>query len=1155
MIYTFDIGTCQLTDSIDIGSAVEAHNSIGLSYDHTRNIFYRGIRDTITNDKVYVRLDVNFETIDTLAIIADLDPLSAWHTIDNWNIFEMVCDDKLVVDESIMSEYWIIDLITGVVDIVPIPINGKQFCDIINCNGQYYGFEQVSGDIYLLNRDDFTDRVELVGNFGDVCEGLSLECIPRCGMSDILMRSRLCEIQYYDMSDFSLISSCYPDIPCIEANNTNFGSLGLEYTHQNRMYLDLDTTTLYCDNVNASITIPCDTESFSFDFLRMDFFETYYPLDSLNIHIQDKSGLSLDLFTSSNIIAQQHGDKDILFNMGVFDNQEFKDAVHNSEIRITNFDLVQNPIIVEFQSWECGIKSAIATLSIYLEQSSLAGSDQVLQFCPDVGTIDLNMFVPPASSGGRWEFGSPLYTISEDDELRYIVDGSSCPDTATYTIIVARPADTLVQLEHLCFEESIVFDGIYIEQSGMYTKLEHSVIGCDSLVTELIVSSSPPPRIEERDTLICYGEVFVYQGNSYSSPQIVSSEFKDQMNCDSLEILIDIKFSPEVIMDSIIHMICYGDSIEYNGRWFDTSGKYDFEEVDNLSQCISREVHLDVSVSETPRFELVEENICAGDTLAFGGNNYSESGTYYNYIHSTLGCDSIINELHLTVEPPTSFSETTAHICDGEIFEFYGSFYTASGEYEYAEQDTSGCLVFLEELTLIVSPPIFEIGETQKICIGDSISFANRYVQEAGIYYDTIQNNKGCDSLLYRLDLSLFPEPVDQVQTRTICEGDSLLFGDIHIYNPGIYTDTLKGTHGCDSLLFSLELSHHRSPILYDESMTICLGDTINFGGRVISDEGFYQDSVLDNTTGCLSAIYSLTLEVSPALVVIEVDTLLCFGEVFSIEGIEYNNSDRIEIHLKNSNDCDSLHMIFNLEVMPNPLEESAIITLCPGEELWINGELLELPITIVDTLMTNNSCDSLYKSISYKVSSSLLVSEVGETTYYGNIGDTIILDANFLHPNVQLEWSPSDLVINSSILGQLIVSDTASYSLLATNEGCDTTIYFTIEIDSLEVDSMHSDSVDFGLFIPNVIYLNSETGNDIFYVQTHPSDIRVYDMVIYDRWGNPVFEAIEIKTNEKRQGWDATLRNTPVDSGVFVYWIYDYLNEEPIVGTVTVLR
>jgi len=84
-------------------------------------------------------------------------------------------------------------------------------------------------------------------------------------------------------------------------------------------------------------------------------------------------------------------------------------------------------------------------------------------------------------------------------------------------------------------------------------------------------------------------------------------------------------------------------------------------------------------------------------------------------------------------------------------------------------------------------------------------------------------------------------------------------------------------------------------------------------------------------------------------------------------------------------------------------------------------------------------------------------------------------------------------------------------------------------------------------LFVPNVFSPNQDGQNDKFKARgTEPYE---YQMRIYDRWGNKVFE-----TESIAEGWDGTYRGKLMNSAVFVYYILS-AGEVVDKGNVTLLR
>ncbi|MES2286585.1 MAG: gliding motility-associated C-terminal domain-containing protein [Bacteroidota bacterium] len=88
-------------------------------------------------------------------------------------------------------------------------------------------------------------------------------------------------------------------------------------------------------------------------------------------------------------------------------------------------------------------------------------------------------------------------------------------------------------------------------------------------------------------------------------------------------------------------------------------------------------------------------------------------------------------------------------------------------------------------------------------------------------------------------------------------------------------------------------------------------------------------------------------------------------------------------------------------------------------------------------------------------------------------------------------------------------------------------------------------------LYIPNSFTPNDNKLNDLFYA--YGTSLRIFDLQIYDRWGELIF-----RTNDIKQGWDGKYKGKMVEGGVYVYTVScEWLSgvEAYRNGIVTVLR
>lgn len=152
-------------------------------------------------------------------------------------------------------------------------------------------------------------------------------------------------------------------------------------------------------------------------------------------------------------------------------------------------------------------------------------------------------------------------------------------------------------------------------------------------------------------------------------------------------------------------------------------------------------------------FPTLDLFFCYGDSILIGTKYRSEPGIYFDSTSSILGCDSI-SEINLIANQPSIASDTLS-ICLGDSILIYGDFKMIAGVYFDTLQNTSGCDSIIETNLSLIQPYI--IHDSLSVCFGDSIVLAGTFQNLSGIYIDTLQAFSGCDSILVQ-ELSILPE-------------------------------------------------------------------------------------------------------------------------------------------------------------------------------------------------------------------------------------------------------------------------------------------------------------------------------------------------------------------------------------------------------------
>jgi gliding motility-associated-like protein len=156
------------------------------------------------------------------------------------------------------------------------------------------------------------------------------------------------------------------------------------------------------------------------------------------------------------------------------------------------------------------------------------------------------------------------------------------------------------------------------------------------------------------------------------------------------------------------------------------------------------------------------------------------------------------------------------------------------------------------------------------LCEGDSFLFGNKFYQQTGIYNHIFQSKYGCDSLV-SLTLNVLKKDTFS-QNKTTC-------------NPlkvGIQKDILKNTQGCDSIIFTN--FSFKNDIRFNQKQNICSGQSLNVGDTLLKTTGVYV-KILKNKEGCDSTV-TTDLTVTALDLVMPRDTIVGLGDKIRITGI-----------------------------------------------------------------------------------------------------------------------------------------------------------------------------------------------------------------------------------------------------------------------------
>jgi gliding motility-associated-like protein len=233
---------------------------------------------------------------------------------------------------------------------------------------------------------------------------------------------------------------------------------------------------------------------------------------------------------------------------------------------------------------------------------------------------------------------------------------------------------------------------------------------------------------------------------------------------------------------------------------------------------------------------------------------------------------------------------------------------------------------------------------------------------------------------------------------------------------------------------------------------------------------------------------------------------------------------------------------------------------------------------TALSVMFSDTDVNTKYQSYFYKVSA---VDVCGEEQIESNIGKTILLElyGDVSAEKISITWSEYEKW-DASVKAYNIYRGVDSYVETTPIATVNASVHhFTDDISEYlkgqgricyVVEAVENDA-SYGVFpsansrsnmvcvlvapifyIPNAFVPGGDY-NPIFKPSIIFSDYSKYNMIIYNRWGQKVFE-----TNDIQQGWDGTFNGSVVEGGVYVYTLYlgtkngIYHHRK---GSVTVLR
>jgi gliding motility-associated-like protein len=146
------------------------------------------------------------------------------------------------------------------------------------------------------------------------------------------------------------------------------------------------------------------------------------------------------------------------------------------------------------------------------------------------------------------------------------------------------------------------------------------------------------------------------------------------------------------------------------------------------------------------------------------------------------------------------------------------------------------------------------------------------------------------------------------------------------------------------------------------------------------------------------------------------------------------------------------------------------------------------------------------------------------------------------------VQWSHPDLLDCDDCLDPVATPfETTTFIVTVNSNGCEVSDNLTIFVEDEVL-----------VYVPNAFSPNGDGTNDVFMIYAGPKVTRVKSFLVFDRWGEKVYQFEDFDPKDPSRGWDGTFRGQLMNQGVFVWFAEIELTDgstKVLEGDVTLVR
>jgi len=341
----------------------------------------------------------------------------------------------------------------------------------------------------------------------------------------------------------------------------------------------------------------------------------------------------------------------------------------------------------------------------------------------------------------------------------------------------------------------------------------------------------------------------------------------------------------------------------------------------------------------------------------------------------------------------------------------------------------------------------------------------------------------------------------------------------------GIPLDNIEGNICNDNLVLSIEELPDQSYQWYKDGVAI-MGETSSSLTltSLPENEGSYL-VVINVPDGCIST-RAYNVRIPPYYSNFAID--ICEGDNFFIEENSFSDEGQYETLITATDGCDS---IITLDLGVRPTTYYSIEELfCEGDTFTYLDITTSIEGSYFSTLTNANGCDSIVNLILEEIPYTEGIDIQNEILV--SLGDRIDIKPDDYDPRlINFSWTDVDDNVLSIFPNLEDIQPLRAETYIITGKdiyGCEVQEEVMLRIDRSTVN----------IYTPNIFSPDGNGVNDFFKFYTTAALASVEQFIIFDRWGNVVYNQENITDFENLQGWDGYINGKEATQGVYGWMV-----------------